>query len=197
MKRRLCRALFYPAYRREDRILIHLKSTDYVTFNTESIQFFKNTSWWNCRDWSGLQWFQDSSVQPAGRRSAKSLSAPRLAVLLVLEGQTQEAARDKDMGVYNSKKPQGLVGVKEITCWSDRVSILALPSRSPSVVLLQLLQLNLWIIHCNPSHTHTQPVRLLLLCKLLHFYSSPPRRVREDWMLNHTMCISSQCLVIL
>lgn len=51
-----------------------------------------------------------------------------LAVLLVLEGQTQETAPDKDMGVYNSKKPVGLVGVKEIARQSDHVSILTLPS---------------------------------------------------------------------
>lgn len=43
---------------------------------------------------------------------------------LMQEGQTQEAARDKNMGVYNSKKkkPLRLVVVKKIPSWSVRVS---------------------------------------------------------------------------
>lgn len=94
---------------------------------------------YNCRD-SIVAWNKNklvellikmSLIRASGRTSEKSLSVSHLAVLLVLQGQTQETAPDKDMGVYNSKKPLGLVGVKEIISQSDRVSILALPSCSP------------------------------------------------------------------
>lgn len=76
------------------QILIHLKFTDFVIFDTKLIQ--------NTKKYIVVQ---HSSVQPTeSSGEINSLSVFHLSVLRVLEGQTQEAARDKHMGVYNSKK---------------------------------------------------------------------------------------------
>lgn len=42
-------------------------------------------------------------IQRLGAKGTTSEKLSRLSVLLRLEGQTEETARDKDMGVYNSK----------------------------------------------------------------------------------------------
>lgn len=91
---------------------------------------------------------QHTTGQPTESSGEKSLSVFHLAVLRVLEGQSQEAAPDKDMAVYNSKKNKNKNQTNTEVSWGQRDNVTALSCQHFHVALLLSLRSDASIAQC-------------------------------------------------